>query len=244
MKPGDVLQEHQRDAALVAQLDEVRALERRLAEQDAVVGEDPDRIAPDVGEAAHQRLAVERLELVRAASRRRSAGCTSRTSYGRARVGRHEVVELGGVLSGGPRAARDCERPARGRGGRASRTIDRRIASASASSAARWSTTPERRACTSPPPRSSARDDLAGGRLHERRAAEEDRALVPDDHRLVGHRRHVGAARRARAHARRRAAGCPAADICAWLKKIRPKWSRSGNTSSCIGRNAPPESTR
>ena len=37
---GDVLQEHQRDAALVAQLDEVRALERRLAEQDAVVGDD------------------------------------------------------------------------------------------------------------------------------------------------------------------------------------------------------------
>src|SRR5436309_1529033 len=25
---------------------------------------------------------------------------------------------------------------------------------------------------------------------------------------------------------------------------MRPKWSRSGNTSSCIGRNAPPESTR
>ena len=38
---GDVLQEEQRDAALVAQLDEVRALERRLAEQDAVVGDDP-----------------------------------------------------------------------------------------------------------------------------------------------------------------------------------------------------------
>lgn len=34
------------------------------------------------------------------------------------------------------------------------------------------------------------------------------------------------------------------ADIRAWLKKIRPKWSRSGKTSSCIGRKAPPESTR
>ena len=41
---GDVLQEQQRDAALVAQLDEVRALERRLAEQHAVVGEDADRV--------------------------------------------------------------------------------------------------------------------------------------------------------------------------------------------------------
>ncbi len=42
---GDVLQEQQRDAALVGQLDEVRALEGRLAEQDAVVGDDRDRVA-------------------------------------------------------------------------------------------------------------------------------------------------------------------------------------------------------
>ena len=34
------------------------------------------------------------------------------------------------------------------------------------------------------------------------------------------------------------------ADICAWLKKMRPKCSLSGNTSDCSGRNAPPESTR
>ena len=38
--------------------------------------------------------------------------------------------------------------------------------------------------------------------------------------------------------------GIPAADIRAWLKKIRPKWSRSGKTSSWSGRKAPPESTR
>ena len=38
--------------------------------------------------------------------------------------------------------------------------------------------------------------------------------------------------------------GMPAADIRAWLKKMRPKCSRSGNTSACKGRNAPPESTR
>ena len=36
----------------------------------------------------------------------------------------------------------------------------------------------------------------------------------------------------------------PAADRFAWLKKIRPKCSRSGKISSCSGRNAPPESTR
>ena len=38
--------------------------------------------------------------------------------------------------------------------------------------------------------------------------------------------------------------GIPLADIRAWLKKMRPKWSRSGKTSSCRGRKAPPESTR
>ncbi len=46
------------------------------------------------------------------------------------------------------------------------------------------------------------RDDLAGGRLHERRTAQEDRALVFDDDRLVGHRGHVRAAGGARAHHR------------------------------------------
>ena len=34
--------------------------------------------------------------------------------------------------------------------------------------------------------------------------------------------------------------GIPAADMRAWLKKMRPKWSRSGKTSSWSGRNAPP----
>ena len=29
--------------------------------------------------------------------------------------------------------------------------------------------------------------------------------------------------------------GMPFADICAWLKKMRPKWSRSGKTSSWSG---------
>ena len=43
-------------------------------------------------------------------------------------------------------------------------------------------------------------DDLADRGLHQRRTAEKDRALVLDDDRLVAHRRHVGAARRARAH--------------------------------------------
>ena len=44
------------------------------------------------------------------------------------------------------------------------------------------------------------RDHLAGRRLHQRRPAEEDRALPAHDDGLVRHRRHIGAARRARAH--------------------------------------------
>ncbi len=63
-EPGDVLQEHERDLPLAGELDEVGALQRRLAEQDPVVGEDGDRVARKVGEPAHQRFAVERLELV------------------------------------------------------------------------------------------------------------------------------------------------------------------------------------
>ena len=44
------------------------------------------------------------------------------------------------------------------------------------------------------------RDLFTGGGLHERRAAQEDRALVAHDDRLVAHGRHIGAARGARAH--------------------------------------------
>ena len=42
------------------------------------------------------------------------------------------------------------------------------------------------------------RDHLPGGRLHQRRAAEKDGALVADDDRFVAHRRNVCAAGRAR----------------------------------------------
>src|SRR6202041_3387239 len=42
------------------------------------------------------------------------------------------------------------------------------------------------------------RDDLTGGRLHQRRAAEKERALVAGNHRLLAPPRNIGAARRAR----------------------------------------------
>ena len=63
---GDVLQEDERDAAQVAQLDEVRRLQRRLREQHAVVGDDADEEAVEPGEAGDERRAVALLELVEA----------------------------------------------------------------------------------------------------------------------------------------------------------------------------------
>ena len=52
---GDVLQEHQRHAAQVAQLDEVRRLQRRLREQHAVVRDDADEEAVQPREPGDER---------------------------------------------------------------------------------------------------------------------------------------------------------------------------------------------
>ena len=46
---GDVLEEEERDAPLLRQFDEVRALLRAFAEQHAVIGKDRDRNTPDMG---------------------------------------------------------------------------------------------------------------------------------------------------------------------------------------------------
>src|SRR3546814_18779267 len=43
-------------------------------------------------------------------------------------------------------------------------------------------------------------DLLARRRLHQRRAGEEDRTLITDDHRLVAHRGNIGTARGAASH--------------------------------------------
>src|SRR3546814_13164554 len=65
---ADVLEEEQGDAPLLRQFDEMRALDRALAEQHAVVREDRDGNAPDMREAANQRAAVVSLELVQLAA--------------------------------------------------------------------------------------------------------------------------------------------------------------------------------
>ena len=61
---GDVLQKHQRYAFAAAQFDEMRALQCALGKQDAVVGQNSHRRAVDVGKAADQGGAVQRLEFI------------------------------------------------------------------------------------------------------------------------------------------------------------------------------------
>ena len=64
---GDVLQEHQRNAPLAAQFDEVRPLERGFREQDAIVGDHAHRHAPDACKARDQGGAVAGLPFVEGA---------------------------------------------------------------------------------------------------------------------------------------------------------------------------------
>ncbi len=57
------------------------------------------------------------------------------------------------------------------------------------------------------------RDHFASGRLHQRRSAEKDGALVADDHGFVAHRRDVSPARRARSQHRGDLRDAPRAEI-------------------------------
>src|SRR5207253_3343751 len=93
---GDVLQEHERDAALAAELDEVRALLRRLGEENAVIREDPDRDALDPREAGDERLAVELLELLEARAVDEPRDQLARVGLV-PKVLRDQAVEVGGV---------------------------------------------------------------------------------------------------------------------------------------------------
>ena len=212
-------------------------------EQHAVVGQDRDRHAPDMREAADQGRAVERLELVELASRRRSA--RSPRARRRARARRcgtmpysSSASNFGGARLGAGRC-RPRLRPVQRRDDVAD---DRQRVLVILGDDDR--PRPTCGACVIGAAQLLGADHLAGRRLHQRRAGEEDRALVAHDHALVAtspaHRRRP----RCSCPSRRRSGRCPRADICAWLKKMRPKWSRSGNTSAWCGRLAPPLSTR
>ena len=148
----------------------------RLAEEDAVVRQDPDRVALDPREAADERLAVERLELVEARAVDDPGDQLARVDLV-AEVGRDQAVELGRVgrgLLGG----RDVPR----------RVLRRRVQVADDLAHQRERVLVGGRVVVGDArePRVHVRAAellgahlLAGRRLHERRAADEDRARCP-----------------------------------------------------------------
>ncbi len=94
---GDVLQKDQRHLAHRAQLDEMRALLCAFGKQHAVVGDDPDGQAHDMGKAADQRLAEPRLELVEAGAID-NPGDHLADVIGRAQIGGHHVEQFLGII--------------------------------------------------------------------------------------------------------------------------------------------------
>ncbi len=198
---GDVLQEHQGNLALAGQFDEVGALERAFRKQHPVIGQDGHWLAPDAGEAADQGGPIERLELVETGAVD-DAGDHLAHVIGRAHIGGHDPIELLRVIErrldlGQHRTVRlglveighDRADDAQG-----VLVIDGHMVDHARAAAVGVRPTQFRR-----------RDHLAGRRLHQRRAAEEDGALAllarpAHDHRLVGHGRHIGPAGGATAH--------------------------------------------
>ena len=157
----------------------------------------PTGIALDAREAGDERLAVELLELV-------EAGAVDDARDQLARVGLvaevlgDQPVEVGGVERGrlglcdvpGGCGARRCEVAHDAARERKRVLVRRRVVVGDAGA-------PRVHVCAAELLR---RHVLPGRSLHERRAADEDRSRAAHDHRLVAHRRHVGAAGGARAH--------------------------------------------
>ena len=100
IQAGDVLQQQERDAAQVAQLDEVRRLERRLRKQHAVVGDEPDQESVESREAGHERRGVSLLEFIKA-RRIHDAGDHFPHVARMTRVGVHDAAQLFRVGFGG-----------------------------------------------------------------------------------------------------------------------------------------------
>ncbi len=169
----------------------MRPFERGFGEQNAVVGEDADGNAADTSKAGDERGAVERLELVELGTvdEPRDDGADIE---GLARIGGHEAVELARIAC---RIARGMQRYIDTRPGIEMRhgapanperidVIGGVVVGDTGAAGVNFGAAELLRA-----------DDLAGRRLHQRRPAEEDGALVAHDDGLVRHRRHIGAAR-------------------------------------------------
>ena len=61
---GNILQKDERYAAAITELHEMCAFLGGFGKQDAVVADDPDRIAIKMGEAAYQGRTIERFEFL------------------------------------------------------------------------------------------------------------------------------------------------------------------------------------
>ena len=96
---GDVLKKDERDAAEIAELDEMRRLERGLREEHAVVGDDADEQPVQAGEPRDERGAVPLLELVEARSVDEAREDLA-DLVGMSRVGVDDAVDLAGVVAG------------------------------------------------------------------------------------------------------------------------------------------------
>src|SRR5450830_1391533 len=193
---GDILQEDEGDLALAAQFDEVRALQRGLGEQDAVVGDDAHLHAVDMGEAAYQGGAVARLELVEFAAVD-DAGDDFADVEGLPRIDGDHAVQLfrrelrlhrfthGRLLGLLPVQVRHDGARQRQR----VHVVLRQVVDDAGQARVHVAAAQVFRA-----------HHFARGSLHQWRAAQEDGALLLDDDRFVAHGRHVGAAGRAGTH--------------------------------------------
>ena len=178
-----VLQEHQGNTAAVAELDEVCGLEGRFGEEHAVVGDDPDRVPVQMSETSHERGAVLGLELVELTAVDQSRDHLVHV-VGLAWIGGHDRAQVG---RGVERLDRFANLP-RSRGPWSERVDDVAHDVERVDVVVRQviGHTGDSRVQVSPAELFSG-DVLARRRLHQRWAAEEDRALVAHDHSLVAH---------------------------------------------------------
>ena len=187
---GDVLQEQQRRVDLVAQLDEVRALLRRIGREHAQVGEHPHRIAVDRRPPAHQRGPEAGLELLEARAVHHPGQHGVHVDRC-PQVASHQAQELVGIVT---RRVRPQRRP---RSGLAPVEVRHDLAALA-----------DRVHLVDREVVAEARDLgvhagtaeglvvalLARRHLHQRRSGEEDLRLVLHQDRVVGQPRLVGAA--------------------------------------------------
>ncbi|MNQ61240.1 hypothetical protein D3C85_755520 [compost metagenome] len=193
---GDVLQEHQRNLALRAQLDKVRAFLRGFGKQDAVVGNDAHGHALNVRKARDQRGAEAGLEFIEL-----RAVHDARDDFahvvGLAGVGGNDAVQFVGVVA----------RFARGDGGQLRGLLAVQPRDGVARQLQRVHVVGGQVVHHAGQARvhvAAAQvfgaDFFARGGLHQRRAAQEDGALVLHDDGFIAHGRHIRAARGARTH--------------------------------------------